>query len=822
MQNKIHAIIQRVGFNKKLFFIVFPVVFFIFYPEGAHAASAWEWVSNPVGQAFKGLLYAIFVVVGWFTSVAITMFAYVVDPQNISGPKGMLNLQAVYDMWKFVRDFINIFFILGLLFIAFAFVFQIKEYSEPKVIIKLIIAALVVNFSFPLARIIIDLANVPMYFFLQMILGDGANASTALSSSLGASNLQAILLPKEDSSDVSSLLAAIIFLFIFNITILVLAFQLLIRLIALVILVILSPIGFVASGIPGLKKYGTQWWDNFLKYCFFGPAAIFMLVLATNFFAAISNGDNQNTVGSLASENSADPGFIASMVLFFVPIVMLWFVIGMAGKFSIAGASIATDYGKKFAKWAGKTATVKPAKWVGKKADSKMAERFGWSPLAVKKAWADRSAYQKGQDEKPVNLAAAQLQDKFNEKISVAQNKAKSIFKRGEKNKEWREAMKRQHFNTDHTDNAFAEFQKQAASSSKHMAEASDNYQQVESHLENALVSGDSTELAGLLAILAKNNDLNDLVLDKGDRFLGGRTGKLKDTDIVTTKDENGKKIAVTMKDVDGKDIPMKAIREFKNAKGQIAGVKKTIDVDGQNLDITYNYELDASGSAKKDASGNAMEFLEENSSSTKATVAFMLKETGMDENQTAQFMHNLGEKALAAGHFGNGNMATKDKKTGKYKLTSKAEQDEYNAGKFGNLGGQNQSTVLHAGAVAGKTRFSDGKEKYTSLNNAQLPGAMKHGTEAKRSRGDLKDAAAALEGGSNVDYNNAMRANPSFAAYQAEAAGQARGGSNEKKQKPTPEPPKPEEQLDLGVQGGSNKSTGQSKESSDQGELKF
>jgi hypothetical protein len=324
--------------------------------------------------------------------------------------------------------------------------------------------------------------------------------------------------------------------------------------------------------------------------------------------------------------------------------------------------------------------------------------------------------------------------------------------------------MGRQHWNTDHTDHAFAEFQKQAASSSKHMAEASDNYQQVESHIENALVSGDQTELAGLLAILAKNNDLNDLVLDKGDRFLGGLTSKVTGV-------------------------------KFKNDKGQVAGVKKKINVNGQDLDITYNYELDANGEAKKDASGNAMEFLEENSSSTKATVALMLKQTGMDDNQTAQFMHNLGEKALAAGHYGNGNMATKNKKTGKYELTTKEQQDEYNAGKFGNLGGQNQSTVLHAGAVAGKTRFSDGQEKYTSLNNAQLPGVMKAKTEAKRSRGDLKDAAAALEGGSNVDYNNAMRANPNFASYQTEAANDARGGDSEKKPKPTsePEPPKPD-----------------------------
>ncbi len=342
------------------------LVFFasIFFISSAHGVSAegsnlnpLNWASNATYAAFQYLLYGVFLFVGLFTSVATTMFAYAVDPQFISGPTGLLNLQAVYQMWKFVRDFINIFFILGLLFIAFAFVFQIDSYANSKTIIKLILAALLVNFSFPIARIIIDFANVPMYFFLQMILGDGGDASTTLASSLGASNLEGILLPQGSDSELKSLLAAIVFLFIFNITLLVLAFQFLIRVIALVILLVLSPIGFIGNdfaGIPGMKKYGGKWWDEFLNYCLFGPAAMFMLVLATNFFAAISGSNQSDGVGNIASATSIDKELISSMVLFFVPITMLWFTMGVSKQFSVAGADIATKYGKDFAKWAGK------------------------------------------------------------------------------------------------------------------------------------------------------------------------------------------------------------------------------------------------------------------------------------------------------------------------------------------------------------------------------------------------------------------------------------------------------------------------------------
>jgi hypothetical protein len=341
--------------KKQLIWLLILCGFLAFFPDVIHAATTEQWLSNPFYAAIQNLLYAVFVFVGWFTSIATTMFAYAVDSRYLSGPTGLLNLQATYDMWKFVRDIINVFFILALLFIAFAFIFQIDGYSDKKVILKLIYAALLVNFSFPIARVIIDFANIPMYFFIQMILGDGQNASMVLSSSLSASNLEAIILPAKDSSDVTNILLAIVFLFIFNITILVLAFQFLIRVVALVILVIFSPIGFVASGIPGMKSYGKKWWSNFMNYVLFGPIAMFMLVVATNLFGAISGPSQAAALAAqTASSTSPQPGFVAAVVLFSIPIVMIWMIIGMAKSYSIAGASISAGYAKKFGNWSKK------------------------------------------------------------------------------------------------------------------------------------------------------------------------------------------------------------------------------------------------------------------------------------------------------------------------------------------------------------------------------------------------------------------------------------------------------------------------------------
>ncbi|OGI21900.1 MAG: hypothetical protein A2808_01975 [Candidatus Moranbacteria bacterium RIFCSPHIGHO2_01_FULL_55_24] len=296
---------------------------------------------------------------GWGVSVAVTIFGWAINPEYVSGPNGFFNLPAVYDMWKFVRDFLNLFFILALLFAAFATIFQIDKYSYKKILLKLVIAALMVNFSFPISRALIDVTNVPMYFFANSLIADTNNPSAAFGSALSASKLENILVPPAaqddlDKIDTSRLLAAIVFMFLFAVTLLVLAVQFIIRLIALIILVILSPIGFVMPAVPGLQKYGGQWWDNFLKYAFFGPAAMFMLVLATHFFDAIG-GANSGTYKNFqaASQTSAavNSDFIASMAMFSIPIVMLWFTIGISGKFAIAGASASTAWGYKAGNW---------------------------------------------------------------------------------------------------------------------------------------------------------------------------------------------------------------------------------------------------------------------------------------------------------------------------------------------------------------------------------------------------------------------------------------------------------------------------------------
>ena len=368
--------------KKKYSFLIFLAAFFLasslfwFMPNSVYAADGVtdkiiSALTDTLSYPFKLILLGIFTLLGWLASVAITLFEWVIKPENLSGPQGLLNQPAVYEMWKFVRDFFNLFFILVLLYTALTIVFQVaKDYK--KALLHLVIMALLVNFSFPISRFLIDATNVPMYFFAnQMAASSGKSPGEGggvMSSALSASQLKGILIPgAENGGKVSTssnsferYFVAIIFMFLFTVTLLVLAIMFVIRMVALVILVIFSSVGFAVSVIPGLTKYSTQWWDNFWKYALYGPAAMLMMLVATRFMSAL--GDTKTGVfkglSNVASGVvSSNPTFFASMAMFTIPIIMLWFAIGLAQSMSLAGAGMVVGQGKKFATWAGKKAT---------------------------------------------------------------------------------------------------------------------------------------------------------------------------------------------------------------------------------------------------------------------------------------------------------------------------------------------------------------------------------------------------------------------------------------------------------------------------------
>lgn len=311
-----------------------------------------------LGNLFTGainrFLLAIFSVLKWVFMAAGLLLDYAIDPKNISD---IVDRPAIYEMWKIVRDFLNLSFILVLLYSAFCTIFQVETYHIKKIIITLVIMALLVNFSFPIARFIIDASNVMMYYFLNNVFGDMGGADSISGRLAGMSKVAEILIPPNASDGpTSQILMAIIFLFILLLTILVLAAMFVIRAIALALIIIFSPIGFVGNIMPGkMKSYADEWWTNLFSYAFFGPIMAFMLGISFKFMTELKSTEAGGAFGTIARDSnnfSDDPSGLANLAYFSIPIIVLWFGMMTAQKMKIAGADAVTGAASKAANWA--------------------------------------------------------------------------------------------------------------------------------------------------------------------------------------------------------------------------------------------------------------------------------------------------------------------------------------------------------------------------------------------------------------------------------------------------------------------------------------
>jgi hypothetical protein len=324
---------------------------------GSPLKAAGVGIGGIVTDAIRWCLVQILIFVGWLLPVASSIFTYIADAKNITN---ILEADALYAGWGVVRDTLNIAFILVLIFTAFSTIFHIEKYNYKKMLLTLVLMALLVNFSWPIIRFIIDVSNTLMYTIIKALLGDYSNAeglSGIFTNLAKESQLKEILAPKAadlENKDISFLIAAIVFVFILAATLLTFSILLVVRIIALAILIVFSPIAFVGSIFPTSGNPAGKFWDYLFKYSFFGPIMMFVLYLAVTLMKEMGTGDG----GMIKMQEYAqkqtvvlDVNLIAAMAYYVIPITILWLGMGTAQKMSILGAGAMSGLQNKLQGW---------------------------------------------------------------------------------------------------------------------------------------------------------------------------------------------------------------------------------------------------------------------------------------------------------------------------------------------------------------------------------------------------------------------------------------------------------------------------------------
>jgi hypothetical protein len=242
---------------------------------------------------------------------------------------------SVHKVWKIFRDLTNALFVLAFLFIIFTNIasINIDAYTVKKTLPKLVVASLLVQFSFYVSAFAVDVTNVvggSLFGLIRDRLGDvGYNFSSGQSGlTLGIAALVAAPAFAALASAVMSL-SILVFLGAAFFGVLAVLLTLIFRQILITTLVALSPIAFVAMILPNTEYIFKLWKKTFLRTLIMYPLISLLLASGMIFShtAAATGGANSPTA------------LIFSLLGLVVPLFMIPATFKFAGSAMIAGGS---------------------------------------------------------------------------------------------------------------------------------------------------------------------------------------------------------------------------------------------------------------------------------------------------------------------------------------------------------------------------------------------------------------------------------------------------------------------------------------------------
>lgn len=302
-------------------------------------------------------------VVGGLLGFAVSLFSWILTVANLAVAFAIkisiIDFKNYYNdargAWSVILGLANIVFVFILLYIAIGTILQLSSVSTRRMLVGVITAALLINFSFFFTGVMIDASNVVTNGLYRNLPSEGPvqisigippvstgtittvpvpDITTSLTKALKIETLLAESAARDADfgffAAVAQSFGTILLILAASMALFTVAILFIIRTVVLLFLVILSPLAFLGWVIPPLQSQAKKWWDMLLNQLIFAPA--FMLVFSLPLFIA---------------ENRTDlPGGVAATIVF--NIILIGLVIGsviVAKQAGAVGAGFATKWG---------------------------------------------------------------------------------------------------------------------------------------------------------------------------------------------------------------------------------------------------------------------------------------------------------------------------------------------------------------------------------------------------------------------------------------------------------------------------------------------
>jgi len=347
----------------------------------ANAAASLNPASWPakIGEILVGFfLQIILLFANVVLSIGNGLLSWVVgNPFSLSYTNPAKN-QIISIGWTLIKDLTNMGFILGLVYIALATALRLNAFKTGTIFAKLILIAILINFSPVLCGLVVDAANILTNYFLEGVVGFDAFGQVF---KLQGSNLMETLIGPPSLEPLMKTVFLAAYGFVGGFILLVFALILLARYFIIWVFVILSPLAFFAWIFPTTKKYFDQWLGQFLKWSFISVPAGFFLYLAQQFLAYA----DKEAIFSSASGLSGNTSFIVPLMPYIGSMIFLIIALVITSKLNVAGVNLLMKAGKIGLAATGAGAAAAAMGYAGRLAESTKAEAQAFAQKAEQK-----------------------------------------------------------------------------------------------------------------------------------------------------------------------------------------------------------------------------------------------------------------------------------------------------------------------------------------------------------------------------------------------------------------------------------------------------
>lgn len=267
------------------------------------------------------LAQGIVAIISFFIKLIITLAAWVLEVVFVLNRR-IFETPAVKTGFSISLAVANLGFVLAIVVIAIMTILRSQTYGLKQTLWKLVVAALLVNFSLVIMQFIVGFSDQFTQYFIKASGGDKGISDFVLkfgqafdpqkASGIGVASSTEYTAPQADGfvSVVVGGVLSVVILMIIAITMWTFTIMMFMRYIVLAFLAIIVPFAWLLWIFPDTKSNWTLWWSTFLRWTFFAPIVMFFIFLALVTYGSGSTFVHESIGDLTKNPNSASSAFV--------------------------------------------------------------------------------------------------------------------------------------------------------------------------------------------------------------------------------------------------------------------------------------------------------------------------------------------------------------------------------------------------------------------------------------------------------------------------------------------------------------------------------